>query len=107
MDCPYYERMMYVGDSRLEALVTYVSARDARLPLKALTVFDQSRRSPGLTASRYPTRHRQTIPPFSLWWVAMVHDHARWRNDPIGVKALLPDGAPRIPRRRWWGKKCW
>ena len=34
MDCPYYEQMMYVGDSRLEALTTYAISADDRLPRK-------------------------------------------------------------------------
>jgi hypothetical protein len=35
----------------------------------------------GLMPSRYPSRVRQVIPPFALWWVGMVHDHAMWRDD--------------------------
>jgi len=90
MDCPYYERMMYVGDTRLEALVTYAATRDARLPRKALALFDWSRAATGLTASRYPTRFRQTIPPFSLWWVAMVKDYAWWRDEAAVARGFLP-----------------
>src|SRR6185369_12974243 len=81
MDCPYYEQLMYVGDTRLEVLTTYVATRDDRLPRKALRMFDLSRRTDGLTQSRYPSRFTQIIPPFSLWWVAMVHDYALWRDD--------------------------
>ena len=33
---------------------------------------------------------RQVIPPFSLWWVAMVHDYAMWRNDPEFVRERMP-----------------
>ena len=36
MDCPYYEQLMYVGDTRLEVLVNYVMTSDDRLPRKAL-----------------------------------------------------------------------
>jgi hypothetical protein len=81
MDCPYYEQLMYVGDTRLEVLTTYATTADDRLPRKAVLMFDFSRRSGGLTQSRYPSRITQWIPPFSLWWVAMVHDYAMWRND--------------------------
>ena len=72
---------MYVGDTRLEVLTTYALTRDTRLPRKALRMFDISRQLDGLTQSRYPTRVFQSIPPFSLWWVMMVHDYARWRDD--------------------------
>ena len=90
MDCPYYEQLMYAGDTRLEVLTTYAITRDTRLPRKALRMFDISRQLDGLTESRYPTRVFQSIPPFSLWWVAMLHDYARWRVDASFIKGLLP-----------------
>src|SRR6201995_5293651 len=43
MDCPYYEQLMYVGDTRLQVLTTFATSRDDRLPRKALEVFDFSR----------------------------------------------------------------
>ena len=92
MDCPYYEQLMYVGDTRLEALTTYAITHDDRLPRKALMMFDASRRHDGLTQSRYPSRVRQTIPPFSLWWVAMIHDYAWWRDDRAFVESLMVGG---------------
>ncbi|MGC4032795.1 MAG: hypothetical protein QM754_13890 [Tepidisphaeraceae bacterium] len=90
MDCPFYEQMMYVGDTRLECLVTYAATPDDRLPRKALRLYDESRKSPGFTQSRYPSRLEQTIAPFSAWWVAMVHDYALWRDDAAFVRGLLP-----------------
>jgi hypothetical protein len=90
MDCPYYEQLMYVGDTRLEVLTTYATTRDDRLPRKALMLFDESRGPGGLTSARYPTRVTQVIAPFSLWWVAMVHDYAQWRDGGAFVAARLP-----------------
>ena len=90
MDCPYFEQLQYIGDTRLQALVTYVSTSDARLPRKAIEAFDASRDTSGLTQSRYPSSHFQRIAPFSLWWVAMVHDYAMWRDDADFIRARLP-----------------
>jgi hypothetical protein len=90
MDCPYYEQLQYIGDTRLEVLTTYVVTADDALPRKALRMFDASRQPSGLTYSRYPSRVVQIIPPFSLWWVGMVHDFALWRSDPAFVGSLLP-----------------
>ena len=90
MDCPYYEQMMYVGDTRLEALTTYTISRDDRLPRKALVLYGLSRLPVGLTQARYPSRDVQVIPPFALWWVGMVHDYALWRSDRAFVAGLLP-----------------
>ena len=90
-DCPYYEQLMYVGDTRLQVLTTFALSRDSRLPRKALRMFEASRFvDRGLTQSRYPSRVAQIIPPFSLWWTAMVHDYALWRGDPDFVRSLLP-----------------
>jgi hypothetical protein len=90
MDCPYYEQLMYVGDTRLEVLTTYTSTPDDRLPKKAIEMFDQSRIPSGLTFSRYPSDVTQFIPPFSLWWIAMVHDHMQWRDDPDFIRKKMP-----------------
>jgi hypothetical protein len=66
-DGPHWEEIMYLGDTRLESLCTYVMSRDDRLPRKALRTFDASRLPSGLTQSRYPCSLLQIIPPFSLW----------------------------------------
>lgn len=89
VDCPYYEQLMYVGDTRLEILQTYVQSGDDRLPKKAISLFDASRSGTGFTQARYPSRIQQTIGPFSLFWVGMVHDFHLWRNDPNFVKERM------------------
>ncbi len=81
MDCPYFEQLQYIGDTRLQVLTTFALTPDERLPRKALATFDWSRLNSGLTQSRYPSRVRQITRPFSLWWVAMLHDFALWRGD--------------------------
>ena len=90
MDCPFFEQLMYSGDTRLESLTGFVVAKDARLARRALELFADSRLPSNLTQSRYPSRGRQWIPPFSLWWVAMLHDYALWRGDLAFIKTLLP-----------------
>ncbi|MCX6048777.1 MAG: alpha-L-rhamnosidase [Chloroflexi bacterium] len=90
MDCPYYEQLMYVGDTRLEALITYAISPDDRLPRKSILLFGLSRLPDGLTQARYPSRDVQVIPPFALWWIGMVYDYALWRGDRTFVTALLP-----------------
>jgi hypothetical protein len=52
--------------------------------------FDVSRTPEGLTGSRYPSSLAQYIPPFSLLWVAMVHDYWMHRDDPEFVRGFLP-----------------
>ncbi len=89
-DCPYYEQLQYVGDTRIQALISLYLSGDDRLMRKAILDFDQSRFNEGLTQSRYPCNDLQVIPTFSLWWVCMVHDYWLHRQDDGLIKSLLP-----------------
>ena len=90
MDCPYYEQLAYIGDARIEALVTFTSILDSHLPRKTLLIFDFSRMPSGLTQSRYSSKTRQMIPTFTLWWICMVYDYALWRGEPNFIRSLMP-----------------
>lgn len=89
MDTPYYERMQYVGDTRIQALISYTVAGDDRLARQAIQAFNDSRIPEGITRSRYPSSVRQIIPTFSLLWVGMVHDFWMYRSDAGFVRAQL------------------
>jgi alpha-L-rhamnosidase len=90
MDCPYYEQLQYIGDTRIQALISLYVSGDDRLMKNAITQFDQSRIAEGLTQSRYPSIMKQIIPPFSLFWIAMLHDYRMLGSDDEFVKKLLP-----------------
>lgn len=90
MDCPYYEQLQYVGDTRIQALVSLYMSGDARLMRNAIEQIDSSRTPEGATYSRAPSRLQQYIPPFSLWWIGMVHDYWMYRDDPAFVAQMLP-----------------
>jgi alpha-L-rhamnosidase len=90
MDTPYWERLQYIGDTRIQAMVTYAVGGDDRLPRQAIDAFNNSRVTDGLTQSRYPSELVQMIPTFSLMWVGMVHDFWIYRGDAEFVKAQLP-----------------
>lgn len=90
MDCPYYEQLQYIGDARIQALVSYFNSGDDRLARNGLMLMDHSRIAEGITQSRYPTDLHQEIPTFSLWWIAMLHDYYRYRADSKFVQGMLP-----------------
>ncbi len=90
MDCPYYEQLQYVGDTRIQALVSVYMSGDTRLFKTAIGHIDSSRTAEGATYSRAPSELQQYIPPFSLWWIGMVHDYWRYVDDPGFVKEMLP-----------------
>lgn len=89
MDTPYYEQLQYIGDTRVQALISLYMSGDDRLVRQAIEQFDASRIPEGLTTSRYPSALTQIIPPFSLIYVAMVHDYHMLRDDPAFVKLRL------------------
>jgi hypothetical protein len=88
-DCPYYEQMQYVGDTRIQGLVSLYVAGDDRLLRNAITLYDHSRISEGLTQSRVPSSRPQIITTFSLFWIDMVHDYWMHRDDPAFIEARL------------------
>jgi len=88
-DCPYYEQLQYVGDTRIQALISLYLTGDDRLVRQAINHYDDSRLPEGLTQSRYPSRVAQVIPPFSLFWVLMLHDYWMHRPDAAFVEAHL------------------
>ncbi len=90
MDTPYYEQLQYVGDTRIQALISYAVTGDDRLARQAVEAFDQSRIPQGITTSRYPSSLRQIIPTFSLLYVGMVRDFWMYRPDPEPARAVLP-----------------
>jgi len=90
MDCPYYEQLQYMGDTRIQALISMTVSGDDRLVRNALEQADQSRIPDGLTLSRGPSYIPQVIPAFSLYWVDMVHDYYMYRQDDAFLRQFLP-----------------
>lgn len=89
MDCPYYEQLQYIGDSRIQAMVSLYNTGDDRLVRNALNQMNDSRLPEGLTLSRHPSHTAQLIPTFSLWYINMLHDYWMYGNDAAFVKNKL------------------
>jgi alpha-L-rhamnosidase len=81
MDTPYYEQLQYIGDTRIQALISYAVTGDDRLARQAISAFANSHIPEGLTQSRYPSSLEQIIPPFSLYWIGMLDDLYLYRPD--------------------------
>ena len=120
MDTPYWERLQYIGDTRIQALISYTVAGDDRLARQAIEAFDDSRIPDGITQSRYPSALPQFIPTFSLLWIGMVHDFWLYRSDRDFVRTQLsgtrtvldwfrehqrPDGL--LGKLPWWDFVDW
>ncbi len=88
-DCPYYEQLQYIGDTRIQALISLYVANDDRLMRNAIDQFYNSLLPMGLTQSRFPCSQPQVIPTFSLSWIEMVHDFWMHRDDKVFVEKYL------------------
>jgi alpha-L-rhamnosidase len=89
-DCPYYEQLQYVGDTRIQALVSFYNSGDDRLVRNAINQMDHSRLAEGITLSRHPSFSPQIISTFSLWYIGMLHDYWMYRPDSLFIKDKLP-----------------
>ncbi len=89
MDCPFYERLQYVGDTRIQHFVSFYMSGDDRLAKNAINLIDQSRKADGYTLSRYPDTQNQVIPTYSLWHISMLYDYMMYGSDPDFVKPKL------------------
>ncbi len=89
MDCPYYEQLQYIGDGRIQALVSLFNSGDDRLVKNAINLMDFSRTPEGVTFSRHPSYTPQYIPTFSLWYIGMLQDYARYGADAEFIKGKI------------------
>ncbi|MCG9895379.1 MAG: hypothetical protein MH204_07885, partial [Fimbriimonadaceae bacterium] len=98
-DCPYYEQLQYVGDSRIQAQIGRFLSRDRRLQRHCIESFSRSQLGNGLLQSRYPCRDFQVIPGFSLWWIHMMQDALLYDTEPLDPKWIRQADAI----LEWWG----
>jgi hypothetical protein len=90
MDTAYWEQLQYTGDTRIEALISYAVAGDPRLAAQALDAFDASRVVDGLPLAAWPSSRPNSIPPFALIWIGMLHDYWMAQPDVAPIKRNLP-----------------
>lgn len=90
MDCPYYEQLQYLGDTRIQALISLYNSGDDRLVKNYLRQSDISRSPEGITMGRYPTSSPQYITPYSLSYIYALHDYMRYGRDYALVLDLIP-----------------
>ncbi len=117
---PYYEQLQYVGDARIESLVSIYVTGDDRLMRKAIKSFDDSRLPNGLTQSRFPSYIVQIIPTYSLLWIDMMYDYYMYRDDPEFLRQFIPgirtvldwfkykiDDSGMLANLEWWNFTDW
>jgi hypothetical protein len=90
MDCPFYEQLQYVQDTRSEILYTYAVSADDRLARQAIDDFASSQRADGLLNACYPNKNANVIPGFSIYYILILHDHMMYFGDKELIRHYLP-----------------
>lgn len=102
MDCPYYEQLQYISDSRFDMLCFYNLTDDTRLIENALRQFAEGQFASGFLSCRYPTKeaadyepqlgeyYRIHIPAFTAFYLQLVRDYAQYGKNRDLVTELLP-----------------
>ena len=80
-DCPYYEQLQYIMDTRLQILFTYALSGDVRPALRTIEDYHASILPEGILQSRYPSQVTQVIPIFALHWIFMLEDYYEQTGD--------------------------
>ena len=71
-DCPFFEQLQYISDTRLQMDFTYAISGDLRLARQVIEDYHRSLMPDGMLQSRTPAQVRQAIPQFALYWIHML-----------------------------------
>lgn len=89
IDCPFYEQLQYVMDTRSQILYSYEVSEDDRLAREAIRSFARSQRYDGLLNAAYPSTASNVIPGFSIYFILMIEDHLNYFSDNVFIKPFL------------------
>lgn len=71
-DCPFYEQLQYISDTKLQMDFTYAISGDLRMARQVIEDYHRSLMPDGMLQSRSPSQYRQAIPQFALYWIHML-----------------------------------
>lgn len=91
MDCPYYEQLQFIMDTRLQMLFNYAVSKDTRLAKKALLDFHCGLRPEGLLPGKTPTAYCQVISTFSLHYAYALWEYVEHTGDLALGRLYRPD----------------
>lgn len=93
-DCPYYEQLQYIMDTRTQILYTYAISGDDRLARSCIEAMYRGQRYDGLMNCSYPNYNTNVIPGFSIFYILMLYDHMMYFDD----KNLLVENMPAVEK---------
>ena len=89
-DCPYYEQLQYVMDSRTQILYTYSVSADDCLARKCIDDLARAQRYDGILNCSYPNCNPNIIPGFAIYYILMIYDHMMYFGDKKLVEKYMP-----------------
>lgn len=96
LDCPYFDQMMYSGDSLTEMLATLAIDPEVRLPEKMLRFFAAVQNSDGSIVARYPCFSPELnggIPSYTAYFLLAYAYFVRYRSNSPLVGEVYPCAA--------------
>ena len=91
MDCPYYEQLQFIMDTRLQMLFNYAVSNDTQLAKKALLDFHCGMRPENLLPGKTPTAYCQVISTFSLHYAFALWEYVERTGDAALGRFYRPD----------------
>ena len=89
-DCPFYEQLMYPGDTRVQLNVLSSMTSDDALIRRAIEIFDLARHDDGSVPFNYPSRKVQEGASYTLCYLGMYPDYVMNHTDRGWLRARLP-----------------
>ncbi len=90
VDCPAYEQVFWVGDSRNEALVNYYLFGGTDIVKRCLRLVPGSAFQTPLYGNQVPSGWRSVIPNWTFFWVAACAEYAEHTGDVEFAAEMLP-----------------
>ena len=93
-DCPYYEQLQYLGDSRVQFLAHAALTSDDRLEKRAIELFESSLGADGMMAMNCPVGGPASVSAtYTMFYPLMLDDCVRWREGRDWARRRLPSMA--------------
>lgn len=91
VDCPTFERVFWVGDCRVSALVNYYLFGSYDLVRHCLELVPRSREHSPLLLSCLPTDWQAVIPVWTFSWMMSCKDYVEYSGDHELVASIYPE----------------
>ncbi|MGI2294571.1 family 78 glycoside hydrolase catalytic domain [Paenibacillus sp. GXUN7292] len=93
VDCPTFERVFWVGDCRVSALVNYYLFGSYELVRHCLEMVPRSSDKSPLLLSSLPTDWQSVIPMWTFSWMIAIKDYAAYSGDRSFEASIYPEYA--------------